>query len=76
MSNPSFCQELVKRKSSLGHPVFPPGTHGFLVGDKRGPRGGQTTPSSGTNERLVGDKRQHVVCQSVAKAFEKARRKT
>lgn len=76
MSNPSFCQELVKHECNAGHPVFPPGTHGFLVGDKRGPRGGQTTPSSGTNGRLVGDKRQHIVCQSVAKAFEKARRKT
>ena len=29
-----------------------------LVGDKRDPRGGQTRPSWGTNETLVGDKRE------------------
>ena len=35
-----------------------PGTCRFPVGDKRPPCGGQTRPSSGTNETLVGDKRQ------------------
>ena len=74
--NPSFCQELVKRISCPGHPIFPSGTNDILVGDKRDPRGGQTRPSWGTNERLVGDKRQRLVSQPVAKTFDKEGQKT
>ena len=76
MFNPSFCQDLVKREGGRRHPVFPCGTHDFLVGDKRGARGGLTRPSWGTNERLVGDKRQPLVSQSVARAFGKEGQKT
>ena len=74
MFNPSFCQEL--SKPARRHPNFPSGTHDILVGDKRGARRGQTKPSWGTNERLVGDKRQPLVSQLVAKAFDKEGRKT
>ena len=76
MFNPSFCQELSKRQPARRHPDFPSGTHDILVGDKRGARRGQTRPSWGTNERLVGDKRQPTVCQSVGKAFGKEEQKT
>ena len=67
MFNPSFCQELSKRQPARRHPVFPSGTHDLLVGDKRGPRGGQTRDSSGTNERLVGDKAQPLVSQLIVR---------
>ena len=43
MFNPSFCQETVMRVGGRGRAVFP---------------WGQTRPSWGTNETLVGDKRQ------------------
>lgn len=40
--------------------------HKLPVGDKRGPRGGQTRPSWGTNEALVGDKRQgDIPCKAI-----------
>ncbi|MBM6718682.1 hypothetical protein H6B13_03355 [Bacteroides gallinaceum] len=39
-------------------------------------RQGHTTSSSGTHDLLVGDKRQPLVSQSVAKAFDKEGRKT
>ncbi len=55
MFNPSFCQETVMRVGGRGRAVFPWGTNELLVGDKRGPRGGQTRPSSGTNGNAVGD---------------------
>ena len=55
MFNPSFCQETVMRAGGRGRAVFPWGTNDLLVGDKRGPRGGQTRPSSGTNGNAVGD---------------------
>ena len=42
-------------KRGIVSPLVP---DGFLVGDKRGLRRGQTRPSWGTNETLVGDKRQ------------------
>ena len=56
MFNPSFCQELSNKQPARRHPNFPSGTHDILVGDKRGARRGQTRPSWGTNERLVGAK--------------------
>ena len=40
------------RTGDRGRAVFPWGTNDLLVGDKRGPRGGQTRPSSGTNGNL------------------------
>ena len=43
MFNPSFCQETVMRAGGRGRAVFPWGTNDLLVG--------------GTNEVLVGDKR-------------------
>ena len=43
------------RAGGRGRAVFPWGTNDLLVGDKRGPRGGQTRPSSGTNGNAVGD---------------------
>ena len=76
MFNPSFCQELVKRRSSQRHPVFPSGTNGILVGDKRGSRWGQMNSSLGTNGRFIGDKRQPIVIQCIAKEFDKEGRKT
>ena len=76
MFNPSFCQELSKRQPARRHPNFPSGTNNILVGDKRGARRGQTRPSWGTNERFVGDKRQPLVSQSVAKTFDKEGQKT
>ena len=76
MFNPSFCQELSKRQPAHRHPVFPCWTHDLLVGDKRGPRGGQTRDSSGTNERLVGDKTQPFVSQSIARELGKKGQKT
>ena len=42
-------------KSCIGIPCVP---HEVPVGDKRGSRGGQTRMSWGTNETLVGDKRE------------------
>ncbi len=76
MFNPSFYQKLSKRQPTRRHPDFPSGTHDLLVGDKRGARRGQTRPSWGTNERLVVDKKQPLISQSVAKAFDKEGRKT
>ena len=55
MFNPSFCQETVMCAGGRGRAVFPWGTNDLLVGDKRGPRGGQTRPSWGTNGNAVGD---------------------
>ena len=76
MFNPSFCQELSNKQPARRHSVFPSGTHDLPVGDKRGARRGQTRSSWGTNERLVGDKRQPLVSQSVEKAFGKEGQKT
>ena len=76
MFNPSFCQDSFKRLPARRPAVFPSGTHGFLVGDKRDPRGGHKRPSSGTHGTLVGDTRQHVVSQQVAKGFEEEGQKT
>ena len=76
MFNPSFCQELSNRQPARRHPNFPSGTHDILVGDKRGARRGQTRPSWGTNERLVGDKRQLLVSQSIVRELNKEGQKT
>ena len=53
MFNPSFCQELSNKQPARRHPNFPSGTHDILVGDKRGPRGGQTRGSWGTNDNRL-----------------------
>ena len=69
MFNPSFCQYSFKRLPARQPAIFPLGTHAFLVGDKRGLRGGHKRLSWGTNEGLVGDKRQCFINQYVARAF-------
>ena len=40
MFNPPFCQELSKLQPARRHPIFPSGTYGVFVGDKREARGG------------------------------------
>lgn len=63
MSNPSFCQEKVRRAGSRGRAVFSWGTNEPFMGDKRGPRRGHMRPSSGTNDNAVGTKMQRIVSQ-------------
>lgn len=69
--NPSFCQELVKRRSRQTTPVFPPGFDEIPVGVQRGPRWGSTRVSLGFNEGLVGVQRQLLVNQTAATALTK-----
>ena len=54
MFNPSFCQETVMRAGGRGRAVFPWGTNDLLVGDKRGPRRGQTATPWGTVVQRIG----------------------